>query len=143
MIMNHLERFIEVYHQLDQNNLERLTEIYAPEIRFIDPAHEISGRDNLSHYFSALYANISTIDFSFERQLQEADQAVLVWVMTFRHPRLAGGKPISVPGCSWLSFNSQGQALEHRDYFDLGAMLYEQLPLLGRMVRSIKRRLGQ
>lgn len=143
MIMTHLERFIEVYHQLDHNHLERLTEIYTPEVRFIDPAHEISGRDNLSRYFEALYANISSIDFSFERQLQEADQAVLAWHMTFRHPRLAGGKKISVPGCSWLSFNPQGQALEHRDYFDLGAMLYEQLPLLGRMVRSIKRRLGQ
>jgi hypothetical protein len=30
----------------------------------------------------------------------------------------------------------------HRDYFDLGAMLYEQLPLLGAVVRTLKGRLG-
>jgi hypothetical protein len=28
----------------------------------------------------------------------------------------------------------------HRDYLDLGAMLYEQLPLLGRVIRSLKNR---
>jgi hypothetical protein len=141
--MNQLERFIEVYHLLDHNNLDRLAEIYAPEVRFSDPAHEIQGLDNLTRYFTALYAHISTIDFSFERQLQEADQAVLSWTMTFRHPRLAANREISVPGCSWLVFNSRGLALEHRDYFDLGAMLYEQLPLLGLIVRQVKGRLGQ
>ena len=36
-----------------------------------------------------------------------------------------------------------GKIYYHRDYFDMGAMVYEQLPLLGRIVRKIKQRLGQ
>ncbi len=30
----------------------------------------------------------------------------------------------------------------HRDYFDAGAMLYEHLPVLGRVVSWLKRRVG-
>ena len=30
----------------------------------------------------------------------------------------------------------------HRDYFDAGALLYEHVPLLGRVIRWLKRRMG-
>ena len=41
-----------------------------------------------------------------------------------------------------IEFDEAGKVCQHRDYFDLGAMLYEQLPLLGPVVRTIKMRLG-
>jgi hypothetical protein len=43
---------------------------------------------------------------------------------------------------SYLQFDKAGKVRYHRDYFDLGAMLYEHLPLLGSLVKTIKRRLG-
>jgi hypothetical protein len=36
-----------------------------------------------------------------------------------------------------------GKIYYHRDYFDMGAMLYEHLPLLGRIIQRLKHRLGQ
>lgn len=141
--MTALKRFIETYQQLDRDHLELLEQIYARDIQFIDPVHRISGLDDLSAYFKVLYANLSHIEFRFTRQLQVDDSAVVEWIMTFRHPRLAGHRSVCVAGCSWLRFNAEGRALEHRDYFDLGAMLYEHLPLLGGLIRTLKRRLGQ
>ncbi|HGP4674712.1 TPA: nuclear transport factor 2 family protein, partial [Vibrio cholerae O1] len=38
---------------------------------------------------------------------------------------------------------AEGKVTYHRDYFDMGEMLYEQLPVLGQVIRAIKRRLGQ
>ncbi len=62
--------------------------------------------------------------------------------MTFSHPRLRGSAPVTVEGATRLEFDETGKVCLHRDYFDLGAMLYEQLPLLGSVVRTIKGRLG-
>ena len=63
--------------------------------------------------------------------------------MTFRHKSLAGGKTILVSGTTFLRLNDDNKVYFHRDYFDLGEMLYEHLPLLGRLLTTIKGRLGK
>jgi hypothetical protein len=43
-------------------------------------------------------------------------------------------------GISHLRF---GEKIDyHRDYFDLGQMVYEQIPLVGRIIKTIKKRLS-
>jgi len=37
---------------------------------------------------------------------------------------------------SHLKF-ADGKVISHRDYFDLGEMLYEHIPLLGGVIKSI------
>jgi len=45
---------------------------------------------------------------------------------------------------SQLRFDFHGfdKVYRHRDYFDAGAMLYEHLPVVGRVVSWLKRRIG-
>ncbi|MGY3875949.1 nuclear transport factor 2 family protein [Aeromonas enteropelogenes] len=137
-----LARFVALYQQLDRQQLHRLSEVYADEVIFIDPAHRIEGLAALSDYFAALYQRLAYCRFVITSQQQQGRQAWLGWTMTFSHPRLRGGKPVTVEGATRLEFDEQGKVCLHRDYFDLGAMLYEQLPLLGSLVRTIKGRLG-
>jgi hypothetical protein len=40
-----------------------------------------------------------------------------------------------------LEFNAQGLVALHRDYWDAAEELYEQLPLLGTVLRGVKKRL--
>ncbi|MEZ6964899.1 nuclear transport factor 2 family protein [Aeromonas sp. S9(2024)] len=137
-----LARFVALYQQLDRQQLHRLSEVYADEVIFIDPAHRIEGLAALSDYFAALYQRLAYCRFVITSQQQQGRQAWLGWTMTFSHPRLRVGKPVTVEGATRLEFDEEGKVCLHRDYFDLGAMLYEQLPLLGSLVRTIKGRLG-
>ena len=137
-----LVRFVALYQQLDRQQLHRLSEVYADEVIFIDPAHRIEGLAALSDYFAALYQRLAYCRFVITSQQQQGRQAWLGWTMTFSHPRLRGGKPVTVEGATRLELDEEGKVCLHRDYFDLGAMLYEQLPLLGPLVRAIKGRLG-
>ncbi len=137
-----LSRFIALYQQLNLQQVHRLTEVYADEVIFIDPAHRIEGLTALGDYFAALYQRLAYCRFEIISQQHEGAQAWLSWVMTFSHPRLAAGQPIRVEGATRLEFDAEGKVRVHRDYFDLGALLYEQLPLLGPLVRVIKGRLG-
>jgi len=137
-----LSRFIALYQQLNLQQLHRLPEVYADEVIFIDPAHRIEGLVALNDYFAALYQRLVYCRFEIVSQQQQGTQAWLGWVMTFSHPRLASGQPIRVEGATRLEFDAAGKVRLHRDYFDLGALLYEQLPVLGPVVRVIKGRLG-
>lgn len=137
-----LARFITLYQQLDKQQLHRLPDVYAEQVIFIDPAHRIEGLTALTDYFSALYERLADCRFEIVSQQQQGREAWISWVMTFSHPRLGGGRPITVEGATRLEFDAADKVCLHRDYFDLGAMLYEQLPLLGSLVRTIKGRLG-
>ncbi|MGU5794768.1 nuclear transport factor 2 family protein [Aeromonas hydrophila] len=137
-----LARFVALYQQLSRDELHRLPEVYANEVVFTDPAHRIEGLAALTDYFAVLYQRLAYCRFVITSQLLQGGQAWLGWTMTFSHPRLRGGAPVTVEGATRLEFDEAGKVCLHRDYFDLGAMLYEQLPLIGPLVRTIKGRLG-
>ena len=136
-----LRRFATEFAALDAGNLARLGELYSDDVLFRDPLHEVRGLPALQRYFAELYANVGRLEFDFHGFDQVVDgEGYLRWTMHFRHPRLRGGAPISVDGCSHLLWWDKVSQL--RDYCDAGAMLYEHLPLMGGVIAWLKRRLA-
>lgn len=138
-----MKNFLEIYQILNKDNLHLLRSIYADNVHFIDPAHEIYSLENLTDYFSSMYNNIESIAFDFHDTLQVDNAGYVQWDMTFVHKKLAGAQPIVVTGVTFLQTDENGKVIYHRDFFDLGEMIYEQVPILGRLVTSIKKRLGK
>ncbi|MGF1769985.1 nuclear transport factor 2 family protein [Enterovibrio makurazakiensis] len=137
-----LERFISIYTSLSKDNLSSLNAIYSEDVVFEDPAHRIEGYDNLSRYFEVMYSNVNDCRFDIHEQAINGDVAFISWTMSLSHPKLSGGAERVVNGCTRLVLK-EGRVVIHRDYFDLGEMLYEALPVLGSAVKMIKKRLGQ
>ncbi len=133
---------VDMYQKLDKHNLHLLADVYHPDVVFEDAVHRLEGRDALHDYLQALYANVDGCRFVIQEQQQVGDTGFLTWTMELVHPKLKNGSPISVSGVSYLKF-SQHQVIYHRDYFDLGEMLYENLPLLGSIIKIVKQRLAQ
>ena len=46
----------------------------------------------------------------------------------------------TIEGSSYLQLNAQGLITLHRDYWDAAQELYEKLPVLGSLMRWLKRR---
>lgn len=150
-----LARVCCLYEKLDKTSTELLKSVYSDDIVFRDPLHEVHGLTALNDYFSELYMNVAAIDFVFHHPmgplpagntheiLEGAEQGLawLSWTMTYRHPRLNGGKDIAVEGASRLEFH-HGKVIRHRDFFDAGELLYEQLPVLRSVIGLLKRRMG-
>ncbi len=137
-----METFLQTYTSLNHSNLHLLGSIYTDDVIFIDPVHSIKGLQQLTAYFEALYQNINSIEFSFSYQMREGDVGYVQWTMTYSHPRVQKGHLIELPGVSFLKFHDSGKVNYHRDQFDLGCMLYEHLPVLGRIISTVKRRMG-
>ncbi|WP_038181772.1 nuclear transport factor 2 family protein [Vibrio rhizosphaerae] len=130
------------YAQLNKHNLNTLHDIYHDEIVFEDAAHRMKGLSALSDYFTNLYQNVERCNFTIHEQHPTDNGGFLTWTMHLQHPKLDRGQLVNVQGISHLRFQDN-KVIYQRDYFDLGEMLYEQLPLLGRVIRWIKRGLGQ
>ncbi|MDJ0831953.1 MAG: nuclear transport factor 2 family protein [Gammaproteobacteria bacterium] len=131
--------FCQYYEKLDQNPLSQLGEIYSDDIEFCDPVHCVHGIETFTRYFEEMMQQVQRCWFDIEQVIEQDNEAYVRWVMNFQHPRLNGGNLIEVPGVSHLRF---GEKIDyHCDYYDLGAMLYEHIPLLGSLVKGIKKRL--
>ena len=130
------------YQRLDKTTLSELKQIYHPNIEFQDAAHRLVGLDALQHYFEELYRNVNQCRFHIMEVFTHPEGGMITWEMELSHPKLNRGKSVTVCGVSHLKF-AEGKVIYHRDYFDMGEMVYEHIPLLGHLVRAIKQRLGQ
>ncbi len=139
--MSVLDEFCRFYESLDANPLSDLEKIYTSDIEFCDPVHCIKGMPAFNNYFKELMQEVDHCRFEIHEVSAEQGQAFVSWTMRLRHPRLNGGDQIDVEGMSHLRFEEK--IYYHRDYFDLGAMLYEHIPLIGRIIKTIKNRLKQ
>lgn len=131
-------RFQALFQALRHDNVARLAEIYADDAVFEDPLHRVEGLAALTAYFERMYEGVESINFEFGEVLESSGQAMLTWTMHMTHRRLRPGETLALPGASHIRFGKRVHY--HRDYFDAGALLYERLPLLGGVVRAIRRR---
>jgi limonene-1,2-epoxide hydrolase len=136
-----VNRFRELFNTLDKGNLNKLAGVYAEHIHFKDPLSEVRGLDELTRYFAGSYQNVIASHFVFGREVVDEGTVTLPWTMYLRHKRINGGREIQVEGISHLHIDC-GKVNYHRDYFDAGQMLYENLPLLGGIIRKIKEHAG-
>lgn len=135
-----LARFSQFYTTLDTARLVDLSDVYHRDIHFIDPVGEHQGLRSLEAYFQLLLSNLSTCSFTLTDIQHHDQQASVCWRMTYAHPRLRRGAVLSLEGISLLRFAEQ-RIIYQRDYYDMGAMLYEHIPLLGGVVLKLKKRL--
>lgn len=122
----------------DQLAADELAQIYAADIVFVDPLGRVEGLDNLTHYFSGVYKNVTSCRFDYLEECRLDGRTSIKWDMFFKHPKLAGGREITVRGVSLLEFSDK--VTFHEDIYDVGSLIYENVPVLGGPVRYLKRR---
>ncbi len=135
------DRFNQFYSSLDIHALEALPGVYHSQVTFADPVAVHQGLLAVDSYFRKLLANCTRCDFRIRDQRFDSEGGFVNWTMTFANPRLNDGKAIDVDGSSVLRIRDDRIEYQ-RDYYDMGAMIYEQLPLLGPIVRYIRGRMA-
>ena len=94
----------------------------------------------MKKYYSVMYENVSDIRFDFSKVIKQNNEYFFRWKMTLKSTKLNGGEDIVVEGGSMILFNQEGLVTYHRDFFDMGEMIYEHIPLLRTVIKSIKGR---
>jgi len=133
-----IDNFKTVYSTLGADHIDVIGDIYDERITFIDPFHEIRGLDKLIEYFSSLYSNVESCQFTFHNVFENGNSAMVTWRMTLRHRSLSRDV-IEVPGATEIRFGNK--IFYHHDFFDAGKMIYENVILLGSLVKYVKNRI--
>lgn len=133
-----LNDFKAFYQQANSSNLERMDRIYTQDVEFRDPLHTILGILALKSHFKNLSAKSNCVEFQYTDEQCSENSATIGWYMELSHSARAGGKTIKLRGVTQIRFTDR--IYYHEDFYDLGAMLYQQIPVLGAIVRFVNNR---
>jgi steroid delta-isomerase len=135
-------RLVAFYENLAPADLARLGDLYAPNAYFRDPFNEVRGVEAIERIFADMFENLDDCRFRIVDTVVDERGALLTWDFTFRIRRFRPRIEQRIHGASHLRFDAAGRVSYHRDYWDAAEELYAKLPLIGPVIRWLKRRLG-
>ena len=140
--MSRVELIKSCFNEFTGENTQVLKRLYDDNVHFQDPITEAHGFEDVAKYYAHAYSRIRQINFHFHKMHEAGDTVVAEWNMNLAVSGLNGGKPFVVRGVSVLTFNTNsGKIIRHRDYLDVGEMVYENVPLIGGLIRMLKGKL--
>ncbi len=132
-------RLVDLYETLAPADLPGLRGVYAPDARFKDPFNQVQGVAAIAAIFEHMFRTLDGPRFRVLDIALDGDLLFLTWDFDFR-TRGAGARAMTVHGATRLRLDAQGRVVDHRDYWDAAEELYEKLPLIGLLMRWLKRR---
>ncbi|MFC3094784.1 nuclear transport factor 2 family protein [Alteromonas sediminis] len=145
--MSLISRFCELYKELANLQLDQLDSIYHSEVVFEDPVARHTGIEQVKGYFANLLANTTTCTFTIHNVADCKDNNaeidhLITWTMTLKTGALNKGRAINMQGTTLLKVHDN-KIIYHRDYYDVGQMVYENIPILGSIIKKIKHRMAK
>jgi hypothetical protein len=141
LVVQQLKNFYEDFSaEKSADKLELLDSLYTSDVEFRDPVHTLHGCLALRHYLRKMASNLKSYHISYLDEVSSNNSACLSWEMAFSHPMLNGGRLVTLRGMSQLKFTDK--VFYHEDCYDLGALVYEQVPMLGWVIRLLKKNMA-
>jgi steroid Delta-isomerase len=135
-----VERIVVFFETLQPSSVQGMGDFYAADAYFKDPFNEVRGLVGIRHIFSHMYVALDKPHFVVTDRVVQGSQCFLVWDFKFHFKRFDTATLQTVRGTSHLRFAPDGRVTYHRDYWDAAEELYEKLPLVGSLMRWLKKR---
>ena len=110
-------------------------------MRFRDPFNDVRGVERMIAIFQAGFADTQEMRFEVVDVARNGRRGFILWRMLFRPKRVGGEQPWTVDGVSEVELTAEGKVAAHLDHWDAASQFYERLPVLGFLLRLVKRRL--
>jgi len=133
-----LQRVVTFFETIDATQIAQLPRIYSDAVFFKDPFNEVHCCADVIHIFAHMFVQVEAPCFVVTTSVLQGDQAFLTWDFFFTMKRFSKSRQC-IRGASHLRFASDGRVNFHRDYWDAAEELYEKLPLLGALMRGLKK----
>jgi steroid Delta-isomerase len=134
-------RFDEIatyFEALTPSSTLSIGNFYSANCTFKDPFNEVRGVEHTKRIFLHMFDALHAPRFVITGKVVQGNEAFLVWDFVFEMKRFVRGEQ-RVRGTSHLKLDAEGKIFFHRDYWDAAEELYEKLPVLGGLMRLLKR----
>lgn len=137
-----IDRLIAFYHELTPASLSQFDQYYSADAYFKDPFNEVTGIRPIQRIFTHMFTQVQNPRFVVTDKVVDTHGAMLVWEFGFGVTSWRGSKTQVIRGASHIKFDASGKVKYHRDYWDAAEELYMTLPVLGSVMRGLRRALA-
>ena len=130
-----LADYIDFYQQMTREDLARLPQLFTKQAHFKDPFNDVMGVERIVTIFHHMFDTLSDPKFDVEESLIENSVAYIKWQFTAELKT----RPFQITGVSRVVFDDDGLVSEHIDYWDASEQFYMKLPIIGALLRLIRK----
>ncbi|MCO4845111.1 MAG: nuclear transport factor 2 family protein [Sulfurovum sp.] len=132
-----ITHFFETLHK--EVSIESFSTIYDDAVVFKDPFNEVSGVKAVHGIFEHMYNTLDRPRFIIKEYIDNQNVAYVKWdfIFSFKGEK----KETGFEGVSRLEMNEEGKVISHVDFWDASEHIYEKMPLLGSVLRFVKKKI--
>ena len=130
------------FESISPADVPRLGRIYTEDAYFRDPFNEVTGVSEIARIFGAMFEHLDDVRFTILETVADDGGAMLTWDMSYRVRKWRPHQSQVIHGATHLRFSPDGRIAYHRDYWDAANELYAKLPLIGPVMRWLRRKLA-
>ena len=134
-----LDRIAAFFESFSGRDLPLLGEFYADDASFKDPFNEVRGLDAIRRIYAHMFDTLHEPEFIVTSRVGHGSECWLAWEFRFRFRSWRPQERQLVRGASQLTLDEDCRIRAHRDYWDAAEEVYEKLPLVGALMRWLKR----
>jgi steroid Delta-isomerase len=135
-----LNRLVNYFQALSPATVADMSRVYTEDAYFRDPFNEVTGIEPIKNIFGEMFVRLHEPRFVITEKIAQENSAILIWDFDFRIKSLKPNLARRIHGLSHVRFAADGRVNYHRDYWDAAGELYEQFPVIGSVMRWLKRR---
>lgn len=137
-----IDRFTDLLGDFKAPGFEhRIEEVYADELFFNDTLKTLHSAEAVARYLAESADALDSGDVEFLDLVSSNGNYYFRWRMDLRFKKLAKGRTTVTNGMTHIRFDADGKVVLHQDFWDSSAGLFEHIPGLGWMIRTVKQRL--
>ena len=137
-----LQRVVHFFEHLQPSDVAQIAQLYTADAQFKDPFNEVQGIAAIEHMFSHMFEALDAPRFVITQQVHNEAQCFVTWDFFFSVPRMDKGATQIIRGATHFVLREEAgvwRVAVHRDYWDAAEELYEKLPVLGGLMRWLKK----
>jgi len=139
MTQEKISHFFESLHE--GTSADAFRTIYDDAIIFKDPFNQVGGIEEVHKIFAHMYEELDNPRFVITEYIDKDNVAYVKWDFIFA---FKGEKhENSFEGVSRLVMNDEDKVVSHTDYWDAAEHMYEKMPVIGSLLRFIKRKIAR
>lgn len=132
------DELAEWFETLTPASLQGIASVYAPNATFRDPFNDLRGVTSVRQVYQHMFETLVEPRFVITSKLIDSASGFMTWRFLFT----LRGKAYVIEGGTHFVLDEQGLIATHRDYWDSAQELYEKIPVLGAVLRGLRRKIS-
>jgi steroid delta-isomerase len=126
------------FESLSSETLATIDLVYAPDAHFVDPFNDVRGVLAIRTIYAHMFENLGEPRFLVTEVIEQDQRIFMGWQFRFQWR----DKSFEVQGATRFLIDNDGRISEHQDFWDPAQGIYEKLPILGSILRKLRRRMS-